>query len=255
MTPTPSDTTAPVEWLERPDAPRLAFRRTVGASPAVMFLGGFASDMEGNKAKALGIALQASGRGYLRFDYRGHGRSEGIFTESGIGDWLKDALDLFDRATDGPQILVGSSMGGWIALLLAIARPDRVPGLVGIGAAPDFTERLIWQSLNPAERENLMRGEIVRQPSLYGEPPPLTKHLIEDGRQHLLLDRPIPFEGRVRLLHGQRDADVPWETSLTIAQRLNAADTRVTLVKDGDHRLSRPQDLALIVRTIEELAA
>jgi pimeloyl-ACP methyl ester carboxylesterase len=147
-------------------------------------------------------------------------------------------------------VLVGSSMGGWIALLVALARPGRVAGLVGIAAAPDFTERLMWQAMSPRERERLMGEGVLHVPSQYGEPYPITRRLIEDGRRRLLLDAPIPLDCPVRLLHGQRDPDVPWETALRVAERLSGTDVQVTLVKDGDHRLSRPQDLALLERVL-----
>ena len=186
----------------------------------------------------------------LRFDYSGHGASEGRFEDGDIGRWTADALALMDALTQGPLVLVGSSMGGWIALLVALARPGRVAGLVGIAAAPDFTERLMWQAMSPRERERLMGEGVLHVPSQYGEPYPITRRLIEDGRRRLLLDAPIPLDCPVRLLHGQRDPDVPWETALRVAERLSGTDVQVTLVKDGDHRLSRPQDLALLERVL-----
>ncbi|HYI73281.1 MAG TPA: alpha/beta hydrolase, partial [Skermanella sp.] len=158
-----------------------------------------------------------------------------------------------DQTTSGPQIVVGSSMGGWMMLLTALARPDRVAGLVGIAAAPDFTEDLIWSTLDEADRTTLMETGVLMQPSDYGEPYPYTRHLIEDGRKHLLLRQTIPLTCPVRLLHGMRDADVPWRTSQRIAERLAGEDVRITLVKDGDHRLSREQDIALLCRTVAEL--
>jgi len=242
-----------IAWLARPGLPRLAYRATPGKSPGIVFLGGFASDMTGTKATALEMAARARGQAFLRFDYRGHGESGGRFVDSTVGDWLEDALALFDHATMGPQILVGSSMGGWIALLVAINRPERVRALVGIAAAPDFTQRLMWDGMSEQDREALLRVGILLPPSHYGEPIPITRALIEDGRQHLLLDRPIPFAGPVRLLHGQCDPDVPWRHSLLTAECLTSEDVRITLIKDGDHRLSRPQDLALLIDTVEEL--
>jgi pimeloyl-ACP methyl ester carboxylesterase len=238
-----------------PSAPRIAYRRIRGKSPGIVFCPGFMSDMAGSKAVAVEAWAAAKGLSCLRFDYRGHGLSEGRFTDGTIGLWTEDALGVFDALTDGPQIVVGSSMGGWIALNLALARPTRVAALVGIAAAPDFTEDLIWAKLPPALRARLEADGILHQPSEYGDTPyPITRKLIEDGRSHLRLRGPIAYEGRVRLLHGMKDPDVPWQWSPKIAERLVAADTRVVLVKDGDHRLSRPQDIALLEATLAELA-
>lgn len=244
----------PVRRLGRPGAPSLAYCQSAGRGPGTMFLGGFASDMTGTKATALEMAARKAGRAFIRFDYRGHGQSEGRFEESTVGDWLADALAIFDTLTEGHQILVGSSMGGWIALMIAVARPERVEALVGVAAAPDFTETLVWERLTAEEREILLRDGVLQQPSHYGAPTPMTRALIEEGRLHLILDRPIPFSGKVRLLHGQRDPDVPWELSLRIAKRLAGPDVRIILVKDGDHRLSRPEDIGLLLHTVDELA-
>ena len=244
----------PTSWLDPQGSPRLAYRLSPGRSPGTIFLGGFASDMTGTKATALEAAARKAGRAFLRFDYRGHGQSAGRFEDATVGDWLTDALAVFDGLTEGPQIVVGSSMGGWIALMIAVARPDRVEALVGIAAAPDFTERLVRDRLTAVERETLARDGVLYQPSQYGPPTPFTRALLEEGSRHLMLNRPIPFAGRARLLHGQRDPDVPWQLSLTVAERLESPDVRVVLVKDGDHRLSRPEDIALLTRTVEELA-
>ena len=175
--------------------------------------------MNGTKALALEAAALSRGHSFLRLDYRGHGLSEGNFANATIGDWLEDALCLFDAASAGPQIVIGSSMGGWIALLLALARPERVRGLIGVAAAPDFTERLIWNALSEANRETLLRDGVLTPPSPYGDPIPITLRLIEDGRRHLVLDRPVPFAGPVRLLHGQRDAEIPWEHAILTAEK------------------------------------
>lgn len=249
-----NDSDPTVEWLERLNAPLLAYCRSAGRSPGTVFLGGFASDMTGTKATALEAAARAAGRSFLRFDYRGHGQSGNRIEDSTIGDWLSDALAMFDRLTEGPQILVGSSMGGWIALLVALARPERVRALVGVAAAPDFTERLVRQELSASDQEALARDGVLYRPSQYGPPTPFTAALLEEGRKHLLLDRPIPIRLPVRLLHGQLDPDVPWELSLTLAERLESKDVRVILVKDGDHRLSRPNDIDLLTTTVDELA-
>jgi pimeloyl-ACP methyl ester carboxylesterase len=242
-----------MSWLNRENLPRLAYYKTPGLEPGVVFCGGFASDMTGTKAMALEAAAISRGRAFLRFDYRGHGQSEGVFAQSTIGDWLDDALAAFDTLTQGPQILIGSSMGGWIALKLATLRADRVKSLIGIAAAPDFTERLIWQKLTAAERAALLSQGALYPPSAYGDPIPITLKLIEEGRAHLMLDQPIAIKGKVRLLHGQRDPEVPWELSLEIAQKIESDDVRVTLIKDGDHRLSRAGDIALLTATLNEL--
>jgi pimeloyl-ACP methyl ester carboxylesterase len=246
-----SETT--ISWLHRENLPRIAYCKTAGAEPGVVFFGGFASDMTGTKAMALEAAAVARGRAFLRFDYRGHGQSDGVFAASTIGDWLGDALAAFDMLTQGPQILIGSSMGGWIALKLATLRAERVKSLIGIAAAPDFTERLIWQKLPVAARTALLSEGVLYPPSAYGDTVPITLKLIEEGRAHLMLDRPIPIASKVRLLHGQRDPEVPWELSLEIAQKIESTDVRVMLIKDGDHRLSRPQDIALLIATLNEL--
>ena len=238
--------------LDRGDGVELAWARTEGRGPTVVFLTGFRSDMTGDKATTLARFCAEQGWGMLRFDYSGHGASGGAFEDGTIGIWAKDALCAIDRLTAGRLVLVGSSMGGWIALLTALARPARVGALIGIAAAPDFTERLMWGAMSPAERQTLVSEGVLHVGSEYGGPYPITRGLIEDGRRHLLLDAPIALGCPVRLLHGQRDADVPWETALTIARQVESPDVRVTLVKDGDHRLSRPQDLALLIGTVRD---
>jgi pimeloyl-ACP methyl ester carboxylesterase len=239
--------------LDRGNGAELAWARLDGRRPTVVFLTGFRSDMTGDKATMLARFCAERGQAMLRFDYAGHGASGGRFEDGTIGRWTGDALAVIDRLTEGPVVLVGSSMGGWIALLCALARSHRVAGLIGIAAAPDFTELLMWQAMTVEERASLMRDGVLPVPSQYGEPYPVTRALIEDGRTHLLLSGPIALDCPVRLLHGQADPDVPWEMSLRIAERLSGADVQVTLVKDGDHRLSRPQDLALLRRTLRPL--
>ena len=234
--------------LDRGDGIGLAWARTPGRGPMTVFLPGFRSDMTGSKAMAVEAWCRAAGTGCLRLDYSGHGASDGDFTDGTIGEWTRDALVLIDRLTDDPVLLVGSSMGGWIALLAALARPGRVMGLIGIAAAPDFTESLMWEAMMPPERETLRRNGVLLVPSQYGEPTPVTLKLIEEARRHLLLRQPIPLRCPVRLLQGQCDPDVPWETALRLAERLESQDVQVTLVKDGDHRLSRDQDLLLLRR-------
>ena len=239
--------------LHRGDGVALAWRLLPGRAPTVVFLPGFGSDMAGAKADALAAWCAARGQGFLRLDYSGHGESGGAFADGTIGRWRDDALAVIDAASTGPVVLVGSSMGGWLALLVALARRGRVVALVGVAAAPDFTETLIWQAMAPSEQRAMMARGSIAVPSAYGPPQTLTYALIEDGRRHLLLDGPIALDIPVRLLHGQRDPDVPWETAPRLAARLAGDDVQVLLVKDGDHRLSRPADLALLFRLLGPL--
>ena len=240
--------------LERPDCVAIAYHKTPGSAPGIVFLGGFMSDMTGGKALALEAFARERGRAFLRFDYQGHGGASGRFADGTIGLWAADAVAALDDLTEGPQVLVGSSMGGWIMLLAALARPDRVAGLVGIAAAPDFTEDLMWARYPEAVRDTLLRDGVYREPSDYGdEPYTITLALIEEGRQHLLLREAIPLDCPVRLIHGMADPDVPWAVSLKLAERLNAEDVEVTLVKGGGHRLSEPADLARLGAVVEGL--
>jgi pimeloyl-ACP methyl ester carboxylesterase len=237
----------------------LAYRRRFASRdgtkrPGIVFLGGFKSDMTGTKAAALDAFCQARGLGYLRFDYSGHGASGGAFLDGTISRWFADALAAFDRLTEGPQILVGSSMGGWIMLLVALARPERIKGLVGVAPAPDFTEALIWRTLSDDARAKILREGKLEQPSDYSSDPyVITKALIEDGRNNLLLGGPIAIDAPVRLLHGLNDRDVPHRISLELQALLTSRDVVVNLIKDGDHRLSRPQDLARLSAALDEL--
>ena len=219
----------------------------------MMFLPGFRSDMTGDKATALAAFCQSRGQAMLRFDYSGHGTSSGRFESGTIGVWAQDTLAVLDQRTTGKVILVGSSMGGWLAFLTALQRPERVAAIVGVAAAPDFTEKLMWDAMTFEERARLMREGMLHVPSQYGEPTTITRALIEDGRNHLLLDAPIPLDCKVRLLHGQADPDVPWELTLRTADRVVVGDVEVTLIKDGDHRLSRHGDLELLKRTVAAL--
>jgi pimeloyl-ACP methyl ester carboxylesterase len=209
--------------------------------------------MTGDKATMLAAFCAERGQAMLRFDYSGHGVSGGRFEDGTVSRWRDDTLAAIDQLAPGRIILVGSSMGGWIALLAALARPERMAALVGIAAAPDFTETLMWEAMTFEERGILMRKGVLHVPSQYGEPYPVTRALIENGRAHLLLEKPIPLACPVRLLHGQRDPDVPWELSLRIAEQVASDDVQVVVVKDGDHRLSRPEDLALLRRTLAPL--
>jgi len=232
---------------------RLAYARLHGAGPGIVFLPGFRSDMQGSKALALRDHCAARGQAFLRFDYSGHGESAGRFEDGTIGAWTADAIAVFDALTEGPQIVVGSSMGGWIATLLALARPARVAALVGIAPAPDFTEALMWPAFSEAQRATILRDGVLHLPSQYGEPTPITRALIEDGKRHCVLGSPIPIRCPVRILQGMRDPDVPWRHALRTVESLESDDVRLHLVKDGDHRLSREGDLRLLTETIEAL--
>ena len=240
--------------LAAPDGATIAYRPTPGKGPGVIFLTGFRSDMTGGKALAVEALCRAQNRAFVRFDYTGHGESSGAFADGTIGRWTEDALLVLDRVTNGPQVLVGSSMGGWIALLLARARPERVAGIVGIAAAPDFTEDLVHDVLDADAKDRLARDGQIVVPSAYDpEPCVITRRLIEEGRNHLLLRGPIPVAAPVRLIHGMEDHDVPWQTALRIAERVASADVEITLVKGGRHRLSDPPDLERLVAVLESL--
>jgi pimeloyl-ACP methyl ester carboxylesterase len=240
--------------LEFGDGRTIAFRHQGGRPPHVVFLAGLRSDMAGTKAELLAEHCRERGRRFTRFDYRGHGQSSGRFEEGCISDWLADTLLVLDRVVQGPCLLVGSSMGGWVMLLAALARPAWVEGLVGVAAAPDFTARLIEPTLDDRARAALARDGIFLEPSEYGEPLPITRHLLEDGRRHLLLGRPLPIRCPVHLLHGQADPDVPWQLSLELAAKLESPSVTVELIKDGDHRLSRPSDLKRLAAALERVA-
>ena len=240
--------------LARPDGAAIAYHRIEGRAPGIVFLGGFRSDMTGTKALFLEDYCRRRGRAYVRFDYFGHGRSSGDFAQGTIGRWREDAIEVIDSLTAGPQILVGSSMGGWIMLLAALARPERVAALVGIAVAPDFTTELLPKRLTPEQRRELDEKGAVTLPSDYDPDGYLyTSALIEDGGRHLLLGGPIPLDVPVRLLHGLADASVPWQLSLRLAERLTSRDVTVTLVKGGDHRLSTEADLTRLARVMDTL--
>ena len=250
-----SATAATAASLARPDGAAIAYHRTDGRAPGIVFLGGFRSDMTGTKALFLEDYCRRRGCAYVRFDYFGHGQSSGDFARGTIGRWREDAIAVIDSLTEGRQILVGSSMGGWIMLLAALARPERVAALVGIAAAPDFTTELLPNRLTADQRREIEETGTVTLPSDYDPAGYLyTRALIEDGNRHLLLRSPIPIDVPVRLLHGLADASVPWQLSLRLAERLSSRDVAVTLVKDGDHRLSTERDLARLARILDELA-
>jgi len=241
------------EILTLEDGRRIAYHRLPGKSPGIVFFGGFASDMTGTKAMAIEILCRQTGQAFWRFDYTGHGASSGSFTEGTISSWTADALSVIDDLTEGPLVLIGSSMGGWIMLQAALARPERVSGLIGLASAPDFTEDLLHNSLNAKGRATLEENGQIALPSDYGEPYIITQALIEDGRDNLLLGGPIPITCPVRLLHGILDAEVPPETSLKLATCLETPDVTVTFIKHADHRLSDLASLSRIFLTIAEM--
>lgn len=257
----PADLPADALILTRENAPSIAYNRLVPrdpatAAPGVVFIHGLLSDRNGTKALALERHCADRGLGFLRFDCAGHGDSDGRFTDFTVGDWLADTLAVLDGLTEGPQILIGSSMGGWLMLLAARARPERIAGLIGIAAAPDFTEDLMWQRMSSVERDRLETDGIVYLPSAYDPAGyPVTRALIEDGRRNRVLDRPHGYAGPVRLLHGMQDESVPYETALRIAGTLSSADVEIHLVKSGDHRMSDPRDLARLCATLNRLVA
>ena len=241
--------------LRRGKSVAIAYHHLPGTGPGVFFCPGFKSDMAGTKATALDGVCRSRGQQYTRFDYQGHGQSSGEFVDGTIGGWLADTLFVLDAVTEGPQILVGSSMGGWIALLAACVRPERVAGLIGIAAAVDMTERL-WDRIDDSIREQLQTEGVWMRPSEYDPAGyPVTMRLIEEGRNHLLFPGPIAFDGPVRLLHGQRDDAVPWQCSIETAEALRSESVEITLVKDGDHRLSRAEDIERIVQAVDEMTA
>lgn len=240
--------------LARENGATIAYRRTPGKNPGVVFIHGLRSDMNGNKALALEAHCRETGRAFLCFDLTGHGAEAHRFEEGTIGTWTKDVIAVLDELTEGPQILVGSSLGGWLMLLAALARPERVAGLMGLAAAPDFTEDLIYAAFSEGQRRDLAEQGKVLIDDCYGEQPyAITKALIEEGRDHLLLRGPIDISRPTVLIQGQRDEDVPWHTALTLAERLSSQQVRVVLHKTGNHRLSEPEDLRLILTNLEYL--
>jgi pimeloyl-ACP methyl ester carboxylesterase len=244
------------EILTRDDGATIAYHRLAGAAPGIVFLGGFRSDMTGIKALFLEDYCLRRGQAYVRFDYFGHGASSGDPASGTIGRWSEDAVAVLDSLTEGKQILIGSSMGGWVMLLTALARTSRVHALVGIAAAPDFTEDLVWPRLTPAQQRELRKTGAVTLPSEY-DPEGYTYRLslFEDGRRHLVMRNAIPLDCPVRLVHGMDDASVPWRTSLALAERIESGDVTVTLAKKGDHRLSREADLARLASILDELVS
>lgn len=244
----------PNSQFARGDGSRIAYAYTPGSAPTVVFLSGYASDMSGSKATFLEARAKSRGRAFLRFDYQGHGNSSGSFSDGSIGLWSEDAHDLIAHVTEGPLVLVGSSMGAWIMLIVALALRHRVIAMLGIASAPDFSEDLILPSLTSKQRASLEKTGSLKFPSRYSEDPQVvTRRFIEDGRRHLLLRSGINIDCPVRLLHGLEDPDVPWQTSLKLAKALQGEDVQLTLIKDGDHRLSTARDLKNIDQALESL--
>jgi pimeloyl-ACP methyl ester carboxylesterase len=238
-------------------ARKIAVRARAGGAPGLFWLSGFNSDMQGTKALALDAWAAEHGRACVRFDYSGHGESGGAFIDGTIGRWLEESTAVFDRFCEGPQVVIGSSMGGWMALLLAreIARrhgATSLAGLVLIAPAPDFTEELMWKDFSPEIRQEIETKGVWLRPSQYGEPYPITRQLIEEGRNHLLLGSTIEVGCPVRILQGAQDPDVPWRHAFALAHRLPRDDVVLTVIQDGDHRLSRPQDIARIIAAVAE---
>lgn len=247
MTDTPSK-------LARDDGETIAYHKLDGKQPTVVFLGGFRSDMTGTKATALEALCRARGQAFVRFDYFGHGASSGDFADGTISRWKADALAVIDELTDGPLVLVGSSMGGWVTLLAARERKRRLAGLVLIAPAPDFTEDLMWEPMAADQREALLRDGRIERPSDYAEEPDLiTLALIEDGRHNLVMRSALELPCAIRLLHGMHDEDVPWRLSEHIMEHVQAPDIVMTVVKHGDHRLSEPADLRRLEAAVAEL--
>lgn len=243
------------EFFTTPQGRRIAHHRRAGQGPGVVFLGGFMSDMTGTKAQFLQDWAEGADRPFLRFDYSGHGQSSGRFEDGCIGDWAEDAIAAITHLTTGPQVLVGSSMGGWIALLVARALPERVRGMVGIAPAPDFTEDSMWQGFSEDQRAALMRDGQITIPSDYSpQGYPITRRLIEDGRRHLVLRAPMALPFPLRILQGTADTDVPPAVALRLMDHADCPDLHLTLVKGADHRFSTPHCLAMIAAAVEQVS-
>jgi pimeloyl-ACP methyl ester carboxylesterase len=238
---------------------RIAVRAREGAAPGLFWLSGFNSDMQGTKALALDAWATEQGRACVRFDYSGHGESGGAFIDGTIGRWLEESVAVFEQFCVGPQVVIGSSMGGWMALLLAREMTKRaasratIAGLVLVAPAPDFTEALMWNGFSPEVKQEIQTKGVWLRPSQYGEPYPITRALIEEGRHHLLLGSAIEVGCPIRILQGAQDPDVPWQHAFALAHRLPKDDVVLTMIQDGDHRLSRPQDIARMLAAVKEI--
>ena len=232
----------------------LAYRKSAGRAPGVVFLSGFRSDMNGTKAKAIEAFCQERGTQFICFDYRGHGSSGKAFEDCTLGDWKADVLSVLDQLADAPQVLVGSSMGGWLILLAAKERPEKVAALLGLAAAPDFTEHLLVDAFSDEQKTELtQKGKVLLPDCMGGTPYPITLDFISESADHLVLDAPIDIHCPVHLIHGLQDEDVPWEFSLTLNEKLATKDVKTTLVEDGDHRLSSEKHLGLITRALGKM--
>ena len=241
------------EFLNLQDR-RLAYQCLSGDNdrPGIVFLSGYGSDMTGTKASFFADACLKANLAYLRFDYRGCGSSSGRFEDATLGQWLEDSLAIVDAKTKGPQILNASSMGGWIGLLLAKQRPQMIKALIGIAAAPDFTERLIWQKMTEDQRKYLLKAGVIKDPAAPPEMQvPITLKLVEEARQHLILDHPLELACKVHLIQGGLDRDVPMAFAFLIAKALVRKPVKITLIKDGDHRLNRLRDLDKVWSAVE----
>jgi pimeloyl-ACP methyl ester carboxylesterase len=242
-----------LEYLETKQGRRIAYYKSEGKSPTVVFLGGFKSDMEGSKATFLEDWAKSQGQSYLRFDYSGHGQSSEDFTDGSIGDWAEDSEAVLAALTDGPLILIGSSMGGWISLLLARRMPERIVGLLTIAAAPDFTQDSMWPSFSAKQLDELMTKGVTLLPSEYGDPYPITQKLIEDGKNHLVLQSPLSVNFPVRMLQGSLDTRVAQETALKLFDHLEATNLQMNFIKGGDHSLSTSGCLEIIKSVLQDL--
>ncbi|MEE9347172.1 MAG: alpha/beta hydrolase [Robiginitomaculum sp.] len=244
--------------LKTDDGESLAYHRSEGSDlggAGFIWCGGLKSNMKGGKALAMDSWARAGGHGFLRFDYFGHGESSGAFTDGTITRWHADTLAVIDRLTTGGQILVGSSMGGWQALLAALARPERIKGLILVAPAPDFTQKLMWPSFSVDIQKQIMEAGIYYEPSPYGDPMEITRLLIESGREHLIMDGPIDFRGPVHILQGMQDEPVPWQFARRLVDLITSEQVEFTLVKDGDHRLSNPADITRLLNSAERMIA
>lgn len=249
----PTGNSAP-SFLTQENGEKIAYHYTPGRTPGVIFLHGLMSDMDGGKALAVEEYCKKRGNAFLRFDCQGHGKSDGLFKDGNLTRWSNDTVDMLDKIAQGPQVLIGSSMGGWNMLLSALKRPERIAGLLGIAAAPDFTEDLMMEDLSNEQLHTIQEQGYIELPSDYGdEPYVISKALLDDGRDNLVLRSPIDLNIPVRLLHGMKDPDVPWKTALKIHEALSSDDVEITLIKNGDHRLSEDHDLDRLCRTLEEL--
>ena len=255
-----NNTTSPdqsYQELNRPSGEVIAYRRLPATSqknlPGLIFLPGFMSDMDGAKALTIENFARESGQSLIRFDYFGHGMSSGKFVDGHIGVWVSDTLAVLDELTEGPQLLIGSSMGGWLMLLTAIARPERITGLIGVAAAPDFTEDLLRKELTQEELKKVSNQGFVSCKSQFGDDYIYTKALFDEGKKNLVLRDEMPIDCPVRLLHGLSDQVVPWQTALTIQEKMRGIDVEITLLKNGDHRLSTKSDLDSLIDTLANL--